>query len=150
MQKFCAYDTTTGWIGPIQSSKGAAEKEAQRHNRGCAEQGGYGSAIACEIDTDGFLWHYGARIYPPDGMTLGCVRHPRTRRYLEYIIEERTNACFPEVLPYRSSSTPSGRGYPTEEAASRRLRQVNEHYNRKFGRSPGELHVAARFRSRAL
>lgn len=38
-KEFCTYDTVTDWSGPIRGSVEAAQKDADRHNQGCAELG---------------------------------------------------------------------------------------------------------------
>lgn len=76
-----AYDTTTEWQGPPRRALAAAERDAERHNDGCAEQGGHGSAVAC-APIDGRLHHLDGRglpnprqpIWPPHGQSCGAAR----------------------------------------------------------------------------
>jgi hypothetical protein len=63
---------------------------------------------------------------------------------VDFIIIDRTNVSWPGALPYRSAGTTPGRGYATEEQARERMLAVVEHYNAKYGRSPGELSVVRR------
>lgn len=43
--QYRAYDTTTEWRGPSRSTVDAAQADADRHNGGCIDQGGYGRAV---------------------------------------------------------------------------------------------------------
>lgn len=76
-----AYDTVTEWWGPSRATAGAAERDATRHNAGCAQQGGYGSALVAREDlacrgraVDAAT---GATLWPPHGRSCGAVRWPR-------------------------------------------------------------------------
>lgn len=70
-----AYDTTTEWSGPPRWTVAAAQRDADRHNTGCASQGGYGSAIvARRDDSDRLLDMDGDYIWPPHGRGCGAAR----------------------------------------------------------------------------
>lgn len=75
--EYRAYDTTTEWSGPVRSTIEAAEADADRHNRGCAKQGGYGSAIVVTRDPDSetrLVDLDGASVWPPHGRSTGAAR----------------------------------------------------------------------------
>lgn len=59
-----------------------------------------------------------------------------------YHIADNTNTHWPGRLPYRSAD--SKRGYATESDAYARRARIVEHYNTKYGRSPGDLRVVRR------
>lgn len=72
-----AYDTITEWMGKARTSMERAEKDALAHNKGCARQGGYGSAIVVQrdpecpgrcVDLDG------KPVWPAHGRSTGTVR----------------------------------------------------------------------------
>lgn len=74
-----AYDTVTGWMGPSRTLADLAWRDADRHNAGCAAQGGYGSAIVVERDEDGYCLirdEDGSyeHVWPPHGRSSGAVR----------------------------------------------------------------------------
>lgn len=71
-----AYDTCTEWSGPVRSTLAAAQRDATRHNDGCAKQGGYGSAIVVtRLDGGDRLATLGGRtVWPPHGRTTGAAR----------------------------------------------------------------------------
>lgn len=69
-----AYDRTTEWSGPIRQSVSAALADAARHNRGCAGQGRYGSAIVALRDGNRLQTLEGATVWPPHGRTSGAAR----------------------------------------------------------------------------
>lgn len=50
---------------------------------------------------------------------------------MDYIIRNTANVNFPGSLAFRGPD--SRKGYPTMEAAERRLHEVNAHYNRVHG-----------------
>ncbi len=77
MKEFRAYDTTTEWSGPTRSTVEQAERDVQRHNDGCARQGGYGSAIVVTRDRDApsrLADLDGRTIWPPHGRSNGAAR----------------------------------------------------------------------------
>ena len=61
---------------------------------------------------------------------------------MDYVIVDRTHNFWPGVLPYRNMD--STKGYPTREAAERRMAKVIAHYNARHGSSPGRLSVVER------
>lgn len=73
-----AYDTTTEWMGRPRATVEAAQADADRHNDGCASQGGYGSAIVVRRDEDGTGDRCetldGETVWPPHGRSCGAVR----------------------------------------------------------------------------
>lgn len=71
--EYRAYDTTTEWSGPVRDSVEAAERDAQRHNDGCAAQGGYGSAIVVANDDGRLVTLDGEYVWPPHGRTTGAA-----------------------------------------------------------------------------
>jgi len=62
----------------------------------------------------------------------------------DYVIKDVTKVRWPGRLPFRSASTPCGKGYRTHAAAARRIRQITVAYNAKHGRSGGDLRVVER------
>jgi hypothetical protein len=79
-QAFRAYDVVTGWWGPERATEGAAWGDCRRHNRGCAEQGGYGSAIVVVEDPEApgrVVDLDGDEVWPPSGRSDGTARWPR-------------------------------------------------------------------------
>lgn len=73
-KNYRAYDTTTEWMGRPRTTKEAAQADADRHNRGCAAQGGYGSAIVVLRDGDRCQTVNGKAVWPPHGKSCGAVR----------------------------------------------------------------------------
>lgn len=71
---FRAYDTTTGWSGKPRRYVATAENDAMRHNGGCAQEGGYGSAIVVAKDGDRLQDLAGNTIWPSEGMSNGAAR----------------------------------------------------------------------------
>jgi hypothetical protein len=69
-----AFDTTTEWSGPIRQNVSAALADAARHNQGCSDQGGYGSAIVALRDGNRIQTLDGQTIWPPHGRTSGAAR----------------------------------------------------------------------------
>ena len=75
--KFRAYDTTTEWSGQVRRSAKKAQADADRHNAGCARQGGYGSAIVATQLADApnrLADMAGEPIWPPRGQSTGAAR----------------------------------------------------------------------------
>ncbi len=75
--RFRAYDTTTEWSGQVRRSAEKAQADADRHNGGCARQGGYGSAIVATQLADApdrLADLSGAPIWPPHGRGCGAAR----------------------------------------------------------------------------
>jgi hypothetical protein len=74
--EYRAYDTTTEWSGPVRATIEAAQRDATRHNSGCEEQGGYGSAVVVQrLDGGGRLADLdGQAVWPPHGRTSGAAR----------------------------------------------------------------------------
>lgn len=75
--EFRAYDTVTEWSGPVRDTVEAAEKDAARHNRGCAKQGGYGSAEVVTRDPEApsrLVDLRGKSVWPPHGRSCGAAR----------------------------------------------------------------------------
>lgn len=80
-----AYDTTTEWMGEARPTIDAADRDAKRHNDGCAKQGGYGSAIVVTQSDPSDTWPTcvdleGKTVWPPHGRTSGAVRWPTKSR----------------------------------------------------------------------
>ena len=73
---YLAYDTTTEWSGTPRATGAEAELDAQKHNRGCAGQGGYGSARAVTRDGDRIADLDGAPVWPPHGRATGAAYWP--------------------------------------------------------------------------
>lgn len=74
---FRAYDTTTEWMGQVRETETQAHGDAIRHNKGCAAQGGYGSAIVVRPDPEApgrCVDLDGATVWPPHGRGNGAVR----------------------------------------------------------------------------
>lgn len=69
-----AYDTTTEWSGRPRRTVEEAQADADAHNRWCARQSGYGSAIVAQRDGDRLMDMTGQTIWPPHGMTSGAAR----------------------------------------------------------------------------
>ena len=69
-----AYDTTTEWMGRPRATEAAAQADADRHNRGCAKRGGYGSAIVIMRDGDRCQTVDGETVWPPHGFSNGAAR----------------------------------------------------------------------------
>jgi hypothetical protein len=72
-----AYDRVTEWQGPARKTLANAERDAWAHNRACARQGGYGSAIVVRPDPDApdrCVDLHGAPVWPPHGRSCGSVR----------------------------------------------------------------------------
>ena len=74
MHEFRAYDTLTEWMGPERETEFAAKRDAYLHNKGCAKQGGYGSAIVVRRDDGRCAYLDGSSVWPPHGRTTGAVR----------------------------------------------------------------------------
>lgn len=75
--KYRAYDTTTEWLGPIRGTEQLAHFDCADHNRGCAKQGGYGSAIVVTQDpeSEGRCVDLDCEpVWPPHGRSTGSVR----------------------------------------------------------------------------
>lgn len=63
----------------------------------------------------------------------------------DYVIEDRTDTYWPDVLLWRGPGTPLGRGYRTREDAERRIRRVLDHYAARHGARGGpDLRVVER------
>lgn len=75
--EYRAYDTTTEWSGPVRTSVEAAERDAARHNDGCAKQGGYGSAIVVTRAGNRLADLHGKTVWPPHGRSDGAARWVR-------------------------------------------------------------------------
>ena len=60
----------------------------------------------------------------------------------DYVIEDRTHATWPGVLPWRGPS--SRAGYRTREEAERRARVVREDYAARYGCAGPDLRVVER------
>lgn len=80
-RRYRAYDTTTEWMGEARPTIDAADRDAKRHNDGCAKQGGYGSAIVVTQSDPSDTWPTcvdleGKTVWPPHGRTSGAVRWP--------------------------------------------------------------------------
>lgn len=80
-RRYRAYDTTTEWMGEARPTIDAADRDAKRHNDGCAKQGGYGSAIVVTQSDPSDTWPTcvdleGKTVWPPHGRTPGAVRWP--------------------------------------------------------------------------
>lgn len=71
---FRAYDTTTEWMGRPRRTPDAAQRDADKHNDGCARQGGYGSAIVVARDGDRMMHLDGSPVWPPHGQSTGAAR----------------------------------------------------------------------------
>lgn len=72
-----AYDTVTEWMGRVRNTVERAELDAERHNEGCAAQGGYGSAIVVRPDPEcpnRCVDMDGEEVWPPHGCSTGTVR----------------------------------------------------------------------------
>lgn len=69
-----AYDRLTEWSGPVSTTVGDAQADAERHNAGCSSQGGYGSARVALRDGDRLQDLNGATIWPPHGRGCGAAR----------------------------------------------------------------------------
>lgn len=70
-----AYDRITEWCGPVRSTRLDAIQDARRHNDGCRSQGGYGSADAFRVDSDGYITDDSERpVWPASGRTHGAAR----------------------------------------------------------------------------
>lgn len=72
-----AYDKVTGWMGESRDSRDVAERDARRHNSGCARQGGYGSATVVQPDPEDAelcVDAAGETVWPPHGRSCGAVR----------------------------------------------------------------------------
>lgn len=76
--EYRAYDLTTEWMGAVRDSVERAESDASAHNRGCAKQGGYGSAIVVTRDPESqnrcVEASTGNVVWPPHGRSNGSVR----------------------------------------------------------------------------
>lgn len=75
--EYRAYDTVTEWLGPVRTALVDAEADATRHNAGCAQQGGYGSAIVVRQDPDApgrCVTLEGQPVWPPHGRSCGSAR----------------------------------------------------------------------------
>lgn len=74
--EYRAYDTTTEWSGKVRTSIREAQADADEHNRGCASQGGYGSAIVVQrLDGGNRLADLdGEPVWPPHGQGTGAAR----------------------------------------------------------------------------
>jgi len=69
-----AYDTSTEWSGPVHADADLAAADAAAHNEGCAEQGGYGSAIVVRRTDDDRLEDLdGEPVWPPYGRGCGAA-----------------------------------------------------------------------------
>lgn len=74
--EYRAYNTITEWSGPVRSTLDAADRDADLHNSGCAEQGGYGSAIVVMRDPDvpsRLVDLDGNTVWPPHGRSCGSA-----------------------------------------------------------------------------
>jgi hypothetical protein len=73
-----AYDSTTEWMGRPRETITQAQADALRHNVGCANQGGYGSAVVVRRDDGGTGSRCetldGETVWPNHGRTSGAVR----------------------------------------------------------------------------
>ena len=72
--QYRAYDTTTEWSGPVRKTIVDAQRDADKHDEGCASQGGYGSAIVVQRDGGRLADLDGEPVWPPHGMTCGAAR----------------------------------------------------------------------------
>ena len=75
--EFRAYDTITEWSGPVRADRDKAQKDADRHNDGCARHGGYGSAIVVRQDPEAagrIIDLEGNSVWPPHGRSTGAAR----------------------------------------------------------------------------
>ena len=68
-----AYDTTTEWSGRPRTSAAEAWSDADRHNKGCERQGGYGSAIVVMRDDNRLANLDGSPVWPPHGRSCGAA-----------------------------------------------------------------------------
>jgi hypothetical protein len=73
-KNYRAYDTTTEWQGSPRATIELAQRDADRHNDGCARQGGYGSAIVAVRDGGRLATINGGTIWPPHGRGCGAAR----------------------------------------------------------------------------
>lgn len=73
-KEYRAYDTVTEWQGPVRDSVKAAQADADRHNEGCAAQGGYGSADVVTERDGRCVTLAGEYIWPPHGRSCGAAR----------------------------------------------------------------------------
>ena len=86
-----AYDRLSEWFGTARADKASAQRDADAHNEGCAEQGSASAAGAYAVDADGYLvTDDGTLVWPPHGRSTGAVRVPR------------------HVTPGRGGSRPAG------------------------------------------
>jgi hypothetical protein len=74
LDAYRAYDTCTEWSGPVRSTAVAAARDADRHNAGCAKQGGGGSAIVVTREGDRLATPSGRTVWPPHGRSMGAAR----------------------------------------------------------------------------
>lgn len=75
--EFRAYDTVTEWSGPVRTTIESALADAERHDAGCAAQGGYGSAIVVTRDAESpdlLIDLDGETVWPPHGQSTGAAR----------------------------------------------------------------------------
>jgi len=72
--EYRAHDTVTGWQGPPRGDEEIAQADAATHNDGCAEQGGYGSAIVVVRDGGRCVDLDGQPVWPAHGRTIGAAR----------------------------------------------------------------------------
>lgn len=71
--EYRAYDVTTEWSGPVRTTEEAARRDAARHNHGCADQGGYGSARVVTRDGARIANLDGSPVWPPHGRSTGAA-----------------------------------------------------------------------------